>query len=271
MANDMKLGKSSSEEVGQHLSALKSDGFTILRGHFDSTFMARYKRILETLYRQRVEEHGPLYPDGVGSTERLLLNLQAKHDIFLDTLSDPLILAIVGFCLREGSYKCSESFVLSQYTARDPHFGAARQQMHVDARYVGAPFPLCVVSLLAVDDLLPETGATWVVPGSHRRLEYPPDGVYPNDAVQLSMNSGDVLLFDGGLWHGGGAKQLEIDRWVAIATFSRWFLKQSFDIPSTFSEIQKSRLSAMLKEILGFNCITPNDELKRVRARSKAD
>lgn len=256
------------ESMNDSFKELRKNGYLVLRGGVDEEFIKALKRNVESIYAERLKCGAGLYPGGVGINERLVLNLQAKGGSFLRLLENEQIMQLVGDSLRQGSYRENEKYVLSQFSARDPHLETSRQQMHVDARYVGAPFALCVVVLVALDDFSAESGATWVVPGSHRRTTYPPDGVLPPDAEQISMKRGDVLIFDGCLWHGGGEKKVQTDRWAIIATFNRWWMKQSFDIPSTFSVAQKERLSPEIKELMGFNCITPDDESIRVRARS---
>ena len=56
-------------------------------------------------------------------------------------------------------------------------------------------------TLLALDPFTEETGATWVVPGSHKWTG-PVD--QDADTISVEMDAGSIVLFSGGLWHCNG-------------------------------------------------------------------
>lgn len=76
------------------------------------------------------------------------------------------------------------------------------RSMHRD---IGIPVPrphrpVVCNSLLAIDPFTLVTGATCVVPGSHKwESAEPPD---MQDAIPVVMEPGDIVIFDGLLWHG---------------------------------------------------------------------
>lgn len=92
---------------------------------------------------------------------------------------------------------------------RDPLPGFGQQGLHADwpARPPGTP-PMVLTALFMLDPFTALNGATRVVPGTHTR----PDGVpralaqprahHPDERV-ITGDAGDVLLFNGHLWHSG--------------------------------------------------------------------
>lgn len=83
--------------------------------------------------------------------------------------------------------------------------GEAKQVLHQDDLLWPIPRPhpsfLCN-ALIAIDDFTVENGATHLVPYSHTW----PQGVDQSvESIQIEMNSGSMLLWDGGMWHAGGA------------------------------------------------------------------
>ena len=77
--------------------------------------------------------------------------------------------------------------------------------------------------IVAIDDFKEETGATVVIPGSHRweRSRLPQDS---DRKVQLTTPAGGAYAFSGKLWHGGGANitRNEIRRGLLLIFQQPW-------------------------------------------------
>ena len=86
--------------------------------------------------------------------------------------------------------------------------GETRQFLHQDDGLwpIPRPHPSFVCNaLIALDDFDIENGATHIVPYSHRWHDRRPDQSI--DTLQVEMKSGTMLMWEGGLWHGGGANE----------------------------------------------------------------
>jgi hypothetical protein len=114
----------------------------------------------------------------------------------------PTILAAVWAILKA-------PFQLDGVAFRDPRAGYGLQALHAD--FGDVPHregSLAATSLLYLDPFGGDNGATRLVPGSHRhRGPFPkelrdPAARHPRELV-LSGEPGDVVVFDGHLWHGG--------------------------------------------------------------------
>ena len=118
------------------------------------------------------------------------------------------------------------------------------------------------------EDSNQKNGATIVVPGTHTKREFAEDGKLPDDAIVLEAKAGDLLIFNGNLWHGGGPCSVKGTRWAGIFGYARWFIKPSFDINrNTPREIYDSWTEKQ-KRLMGFDLIAPIDEFARTRRRS---
>ena len=75
--------------------------------------------------------------------------------------------------------------------------------MHRDVRIPVPKYhrPVVCNSLLALDSFTEEAGATCVVPGSHKWEGPLPEG---SQTMPVEMDPGDIVVFDGELWHGHG-------------------------------------------------------------------
>ena len=121
-----------------------------------------------------------------------------------------------------------------------------------------------------LEDTNNENGCTHVVPGSHLLGEYS-DRSYQNP-VPLPAKAGDLLIWDARLWHGSKKNHTGKTRWCIIATFQRWWVKQSFDMPRALPEEIYTKLTNKQKALLGFCTIPPLDEKdRRTRAIKYSD
>lgn len=84
--------------------------------------------------------------------------------------------------------------------------GEERQFLHQDDGLwpIARPHPSFICNaLIALDDFDIENGATHLVPYSHRWYDRRPDQNI--ETLQVEMKSGSMLMWEGGMWHGGGA------------------------------------------------------------------
>lgn len=128
----------------------------------------------------------------------LLAKTRAADDVFLD----PRLLAIVDGVI--GRYK-----QINVTTLFNTLPGETKQLLHQDDGLWPIPRPhppfLCN-ALFAFDDFTKENGATHLVPHSHKwTLPVNQDA----ETIQVEMQSGSVVFWDGGMWHAGGANSTE--------------------------------------------------------------
>ena len=77
----------------------------------------------------------------------------------------------------------------------------------------------------ALTDFTEENGATRIVPGSHLWKDRPEYGRH-YDSIPAEMPKGSLLIWNGSLWHGGGANR-STERRVGIAmNYCAGFLRQ---------------------------------------------
>ncbi|GIS69616.1 MAG: hypothetical protein CM1200mP9_04370 [Gammaproteobacteria bacterium] len=84
--------------------------------------------------------------------------------------------------------------------------GETKQFLHQDDGLwpIKRPHPHFVCNaLIALDDFDLENGATHIVPYSHSWHDRPVDQSI--ETLQVTMRAGTMLMWEGGLWHGGGA------------------------------------------------------------------
>lgn len=130
-------------------------------------------------------------------------------------------------------------------------------RVHRDVRSFTKGFPLLLNTLICLDDSTLENGATWMLSGSHKHPIQPDDTYFYEHAVRIEAKKGDVLIFDGNIWHAAGANKSESVRRIITPIYTKPFFKQQLDYPKAFGYDFARLISPYLKQVLGYNALTP--------------
>lgn len=110
-------------------------------------------------------------------------------------------------------------------------------------------------TFIAIDPFTAETGATWVVPGSHLFEDMPSDQYLQKHEIQMQMEPGSVLVFDSTLWHRSGQNRSGRVRRGLNQQYTRPFIKQQLDYPVLLSSCVDKE--SELAQTLGFWAVSP--------------
>ena len=156
-------------------------------------------------------------------------------------LADPRLLDIVRSMFNHSNVRISQTEFKSVQPRSNGH---SWRGYHTDWPHdltdlsrcgrVNQPFPDMIMSLTTIwmlSTFTPESGASWVVPGTHRDLRNPrgeDDGIdqfssIPNE-IQVCGDAGDVLMIDSRIWHSRGANTTDEIRTSIVARYSPWWL-----------------------------------------------
>jgi ectoine hydroxylase-related dioxygenase (phytanoyl-CoA dioxygenase family) len=193
-------------------------------------------------------------------------NLQNKDFHFLETLfASAEVEFILKHFLNDKWYKPiphdQPNYILRSYCARS---STAALPLHLDSfvPYLGE-YTIAMQYVIVLEDQSPANGCTLVVPGSHQCGEYAAQDRL-KDAVPIESRAGDVVLWDTRLWHATAANTTSGSRWAILATFTRWWIKQFFNITQNFPQEFYDRLTAEQKAVLGFCSIPYNNEFEGI-------
>ena len=104
-----------------------------------------------------------------------------------------------------------------------------------NATHIPAPYPDTIMHLSTIWMLTPfgpETGGTYIIPGSHRTDDNPSaagisgidrDAPYPTE-TQATGPAGSVLLYDSRLWHAVPPNRSDTPRVAIIVRYAPWWL-----------------------------------------------
>lgn len=131
--------------------------------------------------------------------------------------------------------------------------GQAAQPLHRDSGHYPIAWPhppLEVNSIWAFDDFTADNGATRYIPASHR---IPHENCPEGEPLIAEMTAGSVLVYDGAMWHGGGASTAQGARRRCINNlFTRQWLRQQDNM---YLALDKQRIldaPKLLQRLLGY-------------------
>ena len=229
-----------------HAERIARDGYTVLEGVIEPELRCALLAELERL--ERDYEIRPSKNSFEGHHTVRIYNLLVHGAIYQQVPVHERVLPIIEGVL-------DRNCLVSSLSSIDIGPGEAAQPLHADDQLIPLPKPHVSIicnSMWALTDFTIENGATRLVPGTHRADRSPQpfgESVEPRAA---EMKAGSVLVFDGSIWHGGGANQSSEWRLgLAMNYCAGWMRQQEnqqlgipLDIARTFSP--------RLRKLVGF-------------------
>lgn len=235
------------QQLAAHHDQIQAQGFTIVEGVLDAASVARLLEVMNELMDSLEISFGA--NAFLGFRTRRIFNLLARHPAFQRIPLDPTILALVERVL-------DPSCLLSSLTAIEMHAGQAPQPFHADDGSIPLPrphVPLTCIAIWALTDFTPDNGATRIVPASHRFDRIPRKGEEPAEVVTAEMTAGSVLVYNGSMWHGGGANRTDSRRVGIVSNFcAGWIRQEESQLLALDRELVRS-FPARLQELVGYS------------------
>jgi ectoine hydroxylase-related dioxygenase (phytanoyl-CoA dioxygenase family) len=203
-----------------HVERVRRDGFSIIE---DAIEPALVDALASDLIRiEREERVVPASNIFEGLHTVRIYNLLARGRVYEQIPVHERVLPVVEGVVDKGCLVSSLSSI-----AIDP--GEDAQPLHADDQLIPLEkphVPIVCNTMWAITDFTADNGATRLAPGSHRRDRSPAIGesVETTPAV---MRKGSVLVFDGSIWHGGGANRTGSRRTgIAMNYCAGWMRQQ---------------------------------------------
>ena len=129
--------------------------------------------------------------------------------------------------------------------------------IHRDIRSFQGASKLWLLSVIMLTDSTVENGATWILEKDKNTFNKPDEDYFFKNAVRIEAKKGDVVLFDGNLWHSSGENNSDESRIIMTPVYSRPFIKQQFDYPRAFGPDFDKSCSEHITQLLGYSSRTP--------------
>jgi ectoine hydroxylase-related dioxygenase (phytanoyl-CoA dioxygenase family) len=250
----VSVSKSAAEQIAEQ-------GYTVLPAVLGAGEVAA---LLDDLARIEAQESiVPASNEFEGRSTLRAYNLLRHGRRWQDLTIEPDVLGVVEQVLDPG---CLISSVSSIRILP----GESAQPIHADDQLLplDGPHPAVVCNTMwALTEFTPENGATRLVPGSHQRGKPVYGGDY--DTVAAELRPGDVLIWNGSLWHGGGANATDADRVGIAVNYCAGWIRQQENQQLGLPRSQVATFPARLQELVGYSVY--GGLIGHIERRSPAD
>ncbi len=244
--------------------AVRLLGYTVIENVLPAPELLEWRERADAVFRRQATEAGgeeALRALGEENTARALL---AYDEAFLRLVQEPTILAVCEHLL-------GPQFILNQQNAVVlPGAATVHRQGHyhrdLPYQHFVSSRPLAVSALFCLDDFTAESGATVVLPASHRVEAMPAAPVVAAAEVQLCAPAGSVLLFDSMLFHRAGTNRGPSRRRGVNHVWSLPILKQQIALPGLVPD-RLAPPGSPLARLLGFESEPPRSVASWLESR----
>ena len=191
---------------------LDSSGYIVVRDLVDHGWLEELRKAFDDVMPTALTDGGR--QTGTRHAEDLV----RRNRAFARVAMEPKVLAAAHHVLKR-------PFQVLQLSGRDPLHGYGQQGLHQDwmPRRGADPFSV-VTAIWLLDNFTESNGATRLVPGSHLDPRLLPKsmrapGARHRDEMSVLASAGDVLIFNGHLWHSGTSNRTHRSRRVLQCQF----------------------------------------------------
>jgi ectoine hydroxylase-related dioxygenase (phytanoyl-CoA dioxygenase family) len=228
----------------EHVARVARDGFTIVENAIQPDLVDALAAALGRLEREL--DAKPAMNGFEGHKTVRIYNLLAHGAPFTAVPVHEHVLPIVEGVLDSDCLISSLSSI-----AIDP--GEIAQPIHADDMVIPLEKPhrpIVCNSMWALTDFTDANGATRLVPGSHRKENPVYGSTY--ETVPAEMRKGSVLIWDGALWHGGGANRTTMRRTGIAMNYCAGFIRQQENQQLGLSPELVRSFPPRLQELIGY-------------------
>jgi ectoine hydroxylase-related dioxygenase (phytanoyl-CoA dioxygenase family) len=256
-----------------YIKKLKQDGYVVIPQAIERDVIAELLEFATSFSLAEEEENiiqrGQQRLNGFGRT---IYNVALKRPdalrLFIRSIQGEILKNLLN-----DEYYPSIPQDLPNYILRAMFFRSSLSAMpyHIDSfiPYTGEYVSVCQCAIFLNDSTI-SNGCTLVVPKSHISGKYSPQ-CNEDTAVPLEAQAGDIVIWDSRIWHATTSNVTGKDRWILIATFTRWYIKQGYDYPRAMQESLFSKLDDDEKIVYGFCSTVPIDEFEKTELKTGLD
>ena len=231
--------------LSNHLERMTRDGYTIVENAIDPGVVEQMRDDLRRLERELAAQPAQNLFEGLRTVRiyNLLVHGALYHQVPVHDCVLPIIEGVLD-----------KNCLVSSLSSIDIGPGEAAQPLHADDQLIPLPKPHVSIicnTMWALTDFTVENGATRVVPGSHK-ADRSPQPFEPVETVAAVMKAGSVLVFDGSIWHGGGANTTGARRIGLAMNYCAGWIRQQENQQLGIPLAVARNFSPRLRKLAGF-------------------
>ena len=235
-----------SAELDSHLERMKRDGYTIIERVLDPDAVRALRDDVRRLERELATRPAANLFEGTRTLR--IYNLLVHGAAYQPIPVHPRVLPVIEGVLDRGC-------LVSSLSSIDIGPGEAAQPLHADDQLIPLPKPHVSIicnTMWALTDFTEANGATRLAPGTHRAERSPQPFGEQVKLTAAEMPAGSVLVFDGSIWHCGGANHTDESRLgIAMNYCAGWLRQQENQQLGIPAEIART-FSPRLRKLIGY-------------------
>jgi ectoine hydroxylase-related dioxygenase (phytanoyl-CoA dioxygenase family) len=240
--------------IDSHIEELQINGFSILNDVLTDIELKNCRLKLDSIYEIQKKDFGEENLKKINEENTVRCPL-VYDEFFLDIATNTYILQIVEKII--GDY-----FILH---LQNGIINKPKQEHHQSSWHRDLPYqnfviskPLAIGALFCIDDFTNDSGATFVLPHSHRVESIPSQQFVEKYSKQLVAKAGSVILFDAMLFHKAGYNSANFTRRAINNVYVVPILKQQIDLYTALNG--KYIDDEFLSKFLGYNSNVPTSD-----------
>lgn len=226
---------------------IRTIGYAVIDSGFSALDLQTIREKSEEVYARQVQECGSeesLQRMNDASVARCVVSYD---DYFTRLAAHRGLLRVVSKLLGENFILLGQNAILNRADGKHDQVVWHRDltyQHFVSSR------PLAVSALYCIDDFTELTGATEVVPASHKVEAFPSREFVEKHQRRVEAKAGSIIVFDSMLYHRGGRNRSGRTRLGINHIFVLPLIKQQIDLPRALGG--KFRDDPVLGRLLGY-------------------
>jgi len=234
-----------------HAEEIRNIGYTVLESDFDQDELALIRDKIDLVYQRQVDEIGGetrLTEINDASVGRCLLGYD---DYFVKLAAHSRIVSIVKRLLGEYFILMSQNAIIN-----DPNNEHYQVTWHRDLNYQHfvSSRPLAVSALYSIDEFSEQTGATHLLPASHKSETFPSAEYIAKHQKTIAVPPGSILLFDSMVFHRSGNNVSGRPRRAVNHIYTLPLIRQQISLPRMLQG--KFYDDPFLRKLLGYDIET---------------
>jgi ectoine hydroxylase-related dioxygenase (phytanoyl-CoA dioxygenase family) len=219
---------SNAGEADFHAEEIRNIGYTVLQSGLTAAELEDVRVRIDRIYARQVQE--------LGGEDRLKQINDAKiarcllgyDEYFLTLAAHAQVMAVTSRLLGEYFILMSQNGVIN-----DPAEEHYQVTWHRDLNYQHfvSTRPLAISALYCVDEFSEATGATCVLPASHKVEAFPSDEYVLRHQQSMNAPAGSILMFDAMVFHRAGTNRSGRLRRAVNHIFTLPLVRQQISLP----------------------------------------
>lgn len=253
------------KQMQHHVEELDILGYTVVEDVLNVDELAHVRAKILEVYEIQKKETEPYFDITETEENNIARSLFLYDDHFYHILNHPTIIPLIEKVLGNYYVLFGQNGVVVH-----PQEEHSMSRWHRDLSHMNfvCDTTLALDVFFCITDFNSQTGATKLVPGSHK-INYEPSLEFMEKyGVSVTAKAGSVFLFNAMLFHRTGSNVSKGPRVGLNHMYTKYILKQQIDIPASLNyEMPEDPHMQML---LGFGSLVPNNLLNYRKFRYEA-